>query len=247
MRQVASTYLLGFFLLASANVTSAQEAAPLAQQIQSAALRGAVDELTNLQTQTAAWAKSSDAEQLYVATLAQFRLLQTQIIAKRYAQAERSGTDCTASAANAARAFGANAALAGEAWALQSVCYGYIAGVGGTFAAIRNGRASGRAMEQALALAPRNPRVVLVDALGLYFRPKIAGGDKAKACNRFAESTALFQVASDSGVAIWGRAEAHFWRGRCLREAGDTMGANKEFAQALKIAPDFAAARRFAR
>jgi hypothetical protein len=119
-----------------------------------------------------------------------------------------------------------------------------MAGLGGTFAAIRNGRASGKAMQQALALDAGNPRVVLVDAFGLYFRPKIAGGDKSKACGRFREAGAAFDRGGTAASGAWGPAEAHFWLGRCLLDTDNPGGARREFEAALKLAPEFAAAQR---
>ena len=93
------------------------------------------------------------------------------------------------------------------------------------FAGIRNGRASGTAMQQALALDAGNPRVVLVDAFGLHFRPKIAGGDKIKACGRFCEAGAAFDRAGAAASGDWGPAEAHFWLGRCLLDVDNPGGA----------------------
>ncbi|MEY3337784.1 MAG: hypothetical protein RL245_776, partial [Pseudomonadota bacterium] len=133
-----------------------------------------------------------------------------------------------------------------EGHALQSACYGYLANLGG-MGAIRNGSRSGKSIEAALALDARNPRVVLIEGFGVYFRPKFVGGDKGKGCARFKAAAVSFESAASSAVVSpagvsWGAAESHYWSGRCARDAGDTAGARKEFERALALAPDFSAA-----
>ena len=113
--------------------------------------------------------------------------------------------------------------------------------------AIRNGSRSGKSMAAALALDARSPRILLVDGFGVYFRPKFVGGDKAKGCARFREAAAGFDAAGAAGLPgqggiDWGAAEAHYWAGRCARDAGDAANARKFFERALAIAPDFLAA-----
>ena len=93
----------------------------------------------------------------------------------------------------------------------------------------------------------KNPRVVLVEGFGLYFRPKFVGGDKVKGCARFKEAAAAFDTGAGrttpTGIP-WGPAEAHYWVGRCAGEAGDAAAARRGFERALAIAPEFAAARK---
>ena len=164
------------------------------------------------------------ADPQYASAYKQFRLLQDAVLAKRDSDAKRAGDACVSTLdaliQRQPRSF--------EALALQSACYGYLANLGG-MAAIRNGSRSGKSIEAALALAPKNPRVILVDGFGLYFRPKFVGGDKGKGCARIREAAQAFDsnnsngVASASGSALdWGAAEAHYWSGRCARDAGDT-------------------------
>ena len=174
----------------------------------------------------------------------QFRVLQRAIGAKRDKDAERAGAACVAATEAAVKAEPKFA----EAFALQSACYGYLANLGG-LGAIRNGSRSGKAIEAALALEPRHPRVQLVDGFGLYFRPAFVGGDKGKGCARFRAAAAAFDAAGPAGAGgaggiEWGAAEAHFWVGRCAREAGDATAAQRSFERALTLAPGFVAARR---
>ena len=235
--------IFGGLLLAAAPCVAAEDAATVVARAHSAWLRGAEPELAQLATANTRWAASSTAAELFAHAFIQFRSLQLASLRKDPDAATRAGEACAASAGKAAAA-AKTGPLAAESWALQSACYGYMAGLGGMFAGIRNGRASGTAMQQALAVDSRNPRVLLVDALGLYFRPRIAGGDKVKACARFREAGAAFDRAGLLPASGWGPAEAHFWLGRCLLGSDDQSSARREFETALKLAPEFAAARR---
>ena len=182
----------------------------------------------------------------YASAYKQFRLLQEAVLAKRDSDAKRAGDACVttldALIQRQPRSF--------EALALQSACYGYLANLGG-MAAIRNGSRSGKSIEAALALAPKNPRVILVDGFGLYFRPKFVGGDKGKGCARIREATKAFDAnnsngaASASGSALdWGAAEAHYWSGRCARDSSDATTARAEFEKALVLDPNLAVAKK---
>jgi len=69
-------------------------------------------------------------------------------------------------------------------------------------------------LERALQLAPRNPRVVLIDAMQLFWTPERAGGDRVKGLARWREACALFgaEVVPDtSPLPSWGHAEAWAW------------------------------------
>ena len=55
----------------------------------------------------------------------------------------------------------------------------------------------------------------------------------------------LLREAGGSVIGIdWGAPDAHYWAGRCARDAGDAAGAQREFERALALRADFAAARR---
>lgn len=220
----------------------AQDIPTIAARAQSAFFAGNAGELNRLATTTAPWAKSQSPRELYAHAYVQFRVLQLAIATQRESDAKRAGEACTDTLDAAVKRDPKFA----EAHALQSACYGYLANLGG-MGAIRNGSRSGKSMEAALALDARNPRIVLVDGFGVYFRPKFVGGDKAKGCARFREAAAGFDAAGSGGVVSaggidWGAAEAHFWSGRCARDAGDAATARRHFERAIAIAPDFAAA-----
>jgi tetratricopeptide (TPR) repeat protein len=186
------------------------------------------------------------ADPQYTLAYQEFRVLQEAVLAKRDSDAKRAGDICIttleALIQRQPRSF--------EALALQSACYGYLANLGG-MAAIRNGSRSGKSIEAALALAPKNPRVILVDGFGLYFRPKFVGGDKGKGCARIREATKTFDSHNSNGAPSpsnsrldWGAAEAHYWSGRCARDAGDTATARAEFEKALALDPNLAIAKK---
>lgn len=230
------------FSLFAANFTMAQDVASVATKAQAAFLTGNTAELTRLATTTAAWSKSQNPKELYTHAYVQFRLLQLAISGKREKEAERAGDACNDALDLALKRDSKSA----EAHALQSACYGYLANLGG-MGAIRNGSRSGKSIEAALAIDALNPRVVLIDGFGVYFRPKFVGGDKVKGCTRFKEAAASFDGAgaaaslAPTGVS-WGAAEAHYWAGRCARDAGDAAGARRELERALALAPEFVAA-----
>ncbi len=233
----------------------AEEIPAVAARAQAAYFAGNSAELAKLAAATAPWAKSPNPRELYAYAYVQFRALQLAIGGKRSDEAGKAGDACIAALDAAVK----REPKFAEAFALQSACYGYLANLGG-FAAIRNGSRSGKSMEAALALDARNPRILLVDGFGVYFRPKFVGGDKAKGCARFREAAAGFDAATANGAGgaaaasasaaataggiDWGAAEAHYWSGRCARDAGDAAGARKAFERALAIAPDFLAASR---
>ena len=129
-----------------------------------------------------------------------------------------------------------------EALALQSACHGQLAGLRLRSSMISGPRAGSR-MEKALELAPRNPRVVLLDALNDYERPKAFGGDKARALTKLRQASELFDKADqDAGtLPSWGHADALAALGRSLYEAGDLLAARNALERALLIAPEFSA------
>lgn len=234
--------LIAALALFFANTTLAQDIPAVAARAQSAFFAGNATELNRLASTTTAWGKSQNPKELYAYAYVQFRILQLAIASKREDDAERAGDACTEALSNAVKRDPKFA----EAHALQSACYGYLANLGG-MGAIRNGSRSGKSIEAALALDARNPRIQLVDGFGVYFRPKFVGGDKGKGCTRFREAAAGFDAAGPGGVVSaggidWGAAEAHYWSGRCARDAGDAPGAKRQFERALAIAPDFTAA-----
>jgi tetratricopeptide (TPR) repeat protein len=197
--------------------------------------------LQTLSANSTAWTTSKNGDELQAAAFVQFRLAQWAVSRNDTSALKAAGERCVALTAAAVTIEPKRA----EGYALQSACYGYLATLGG-FGAISNGRKSGKAMSAALALDPQNPRVVLVDAISYTFRPRIAGGDKAKAYARAQEAAKLFDT-NKSGLGLfagWGAAEAWYWVGRGAEHAGDAATARQAYERALALEPAFAAARR---
>jgi tetratricopeptide (TPR) repeat protein len=223
-------------------VRAAEDPVSAATKAQAAFFARDAAGLSQLAAATTPWAKSTNPRELYAHAYVQFRTQQVALLSKRESDSEKAGEACIAATDAAIKRDPKFA----EAHALQSSCYGYLAGLGG-FGAIRNGTRSGKAVEAALALEPKNPRVMLTDAFGLYVRPKIAGGDKVKGCVKFREAAAAFDAAGTAASAPgmnWGAAEAHYWVGRCASETGNAAAARPSYEKALALAPDFVAARK---
>jgi len=101
-------------------------------------------------------------------------------------------------------------------------------------------------IEQALALAPRNPRVLLIDAVGDYLLPGNQGGNRERALVKLRQAVAAFEVerGGPEPVPGWGAAEAYLFLARDLLDHGDAVGARDALERALLLAPDERQARR---
>src|SRR2546423_1010689 len=66
-------------------------------------------------------------------------------------------------------------------------------------------------IEKARHLPPRNPRVLLLDAVALYARPKGSAAEKDRALNRLKQATAAFEAERQETEHApgWGAAEAY--------------------------------------
>jgi cytochrome c-type biogenesis protein CcmH/NrfG len=101
-------------------------------------------------------------------------------------------------------------------------------------------------IHKALQLAPKNPRVLLLDAIGDYEHSKTPDASAEHACGKFKAATVMFEEerAAVDRVPGWGAAEAYTWLGRCYLDTGDAVKARDALERALLIAPEFAQARR---
>lgn len=228
--------------LASRGAIAAEDPTSAATKAQAAFFARDAAALAQLANATAPWAKSANLREQYAYAYVQFRALQVAMLQQRTKDSGKAGEACV----NTLDAALKREPKSAEALALQSSCYGYLAGLGG-MGAIRNGSRSGKAVEAALALEPNNPRVILADGFGIYHRPKFVGGDKGKGCAKFREAAAAFDAAGAAGATGgigWGAPEAHYWAGRCAADAGNAAVAKSEYERALALAPDFAAAKK---
>ena len=101
-------------------------------------------------------------------------------------------------------------------------------------------------ISRALALAPANPRVLLIDALSDYQLSPAAGGNKERALTKLRKATAAFEAErrDTQRVPGWGAAEASVFLARDLLDHGDPVAARDALERALVSAPEFVQARR---
>lgn len=105
---------------------------------------------------------------------------------------------------------------------------------------------AGKDLDEALRMAPANPRVLMLAALSDYQLPPALGGNKERALTRLRASVAAFEAERRGTERLpgWGAAEAYLLLARDLLDHGDPVGARDALERALLIAPEFAAAQR---
>lgn len=128
-----------------------------------------------------------------------------------------------------------------EAYALLASVYGTRIGAAGWKALFMGFLLVPRyneAIERAVALEPRNPRIVLQKGIGALYTPRIAGGGNARAEALLRTAVQLFDEESPGHPwPNWGRERAHAWLGIVLEKRGDTIGAGAEYKKALRLSP----------
>jgi tetratricopeptide (TPR) repeat protein len=127
-----------------------------------------------------------------------------------------------------------------EGLALQSACLRELANLT-PWKPLAGPKSLGQ-MERAIKLAPKDPRVLLLQALEHGEGGKIDG----RAIVKLKKAAEAFE-AERQGVDRtpgWGAAETYAYLGRGYLEQGDIVSARDALERALLIAPDFAMARR---
>jgi hypothetical protein len=122
-----------------------------------------------------------------------------------------------------------------EALVLQSACYAQEA-QSSTLETVLLRRLSSERLKQALHLAPRNPRALLIAATG--------GPDRSLAQLKAAADAFGQASATATDVPGWGDAEAYLALGQEMQRHGDTLGARNWIERALLASPDYKAAQR---
>ena len=132
-----------------------------------------------------------------------------------------------------------------EALALQSACYSNLAKYRRLEAVLLRSRAEDR-LRTALALAPRNPRVLYLSAMEGLARSKPGTAENQRAFEQLQLAAQLFDQSSATRIDVpgWGHAEAYLALGRQLQSRGDLLGARNWIEKSLIVAPDFKAAQR---
>lgn len=97
-------------------------------------------------------------------------------------------------------------------------------------------------MERAVQLAPRDPRVLLLEALAQGEDGKF--DEQALKCLQQAAAAFESERQGMDRTPGWGAAEAYTYLGRGYLERGDVLNARDALERALLIAPDFALAKR---
>ncbi len=124
-----------------------------------------------------------------------------------------------------------------DALALQAACQALLASLKVWKAPLLAPRSQSR-FDRALKLAPRNPRVLLLEAL--------ADSDRERAFARVQQAVAAFE-AERQAVAptpAWGAPGAYAQFARNQLDRGDVVAARGALERGLLLAPDFAAAKR---
>jgi hypothetical protein len=132
-----------------------------------------------------------------------------------------------------------------EALALQSICLNLTAAMKPLRAPIAAAR-SAKSIDRALKLAPRNPRVLLLDALRDYDRHLTLTGGKAQVIASLQRAITGFEIERREAGALpgWGAADAYVFLAGSYLDSGDTIKARDALERALLIAPEYALARR---
>lgn len=180
------------------------------------------------------------ASKSYYAGLANYRLTQLSV-ARDKSRAKETADACVD---NLDHALKINKDFA-DALALQSACLDMLA----TLQAWRTPFASsksGAQIEKARHLAPKNPRVLLLNAAEMYERPKTSAAERDLALSGFKNAAAAFEAERQEAEHTpgWGAAEAYVYLGRCYLDRGAALEARDALERALLIAPEFSEARR---
>jgi tetratricopeptide (TPR) repeat protein len=101
------------------------------------------------------------------------------------------------------------------------------------------GPRSSAAMDRAVELGPRNPRVWLLRGTGAMFTPAMFGGGAAKSEEYLRKAIALFAEDRPAPpLPAWGHADAYAWLGQALHKQKRIEDARAAYARALELQPD---------
>jgi tetratricopeptide (TPR) repeat protein len=183
---------------------------------------------------------SDSASGHYYSGLAHYRLSQLALASDK-SRAKEAADACVDNLDQAAKREGNSA----DALALESGCLELLASLQAWRAPFAASR-SGSLIEKARHAGARNPRVLLLDAVSVYERPKATEADKGRALQGFKQATVAFEAErrETEHAPGWGAAEAYVYLAKCHLDRGATLEARDALERALLIAPEFAEARR---
>jgi len=129
----------------------------------------------------------------------------------------------------------------GAALGLRGAVTGQLAGLDGIVTVMRMGRRSFKQLDTALAVAPRDPRVALLNGITRLNAPPAFGGGAAKAEPELRRAVLLFETDRPVGrVPAWGRVDALIWHAIALEKLGRTREARSALMKALRVSPGHA-------
>ena len=186
--------------------------------------------------------EAKDGMKGYYAGLAGYRLTLVET-ARDKTRARSAAEGCVSSLDGALRA--SPAAVPAESMALQSACLEELAELSPPLRSPFAGSKSKSQMEKALRMAPRNPRVLLLDAIVAFERaPNGAEGERALGKLKKAIVALENERQEVVHTPAWGLAEAYTYLGRMYLDKGDPVKARDALERALLAAPEFQQARR---
>jgi hypothetical protein len=132
-----------------------------------------------------------------------------------------------------------------DALALRAVCQATPLEGGGLRVPFTAHRGA-KDLTRALQLAPRDPRVLLLDAMCDYELSPERGGNKDRALPKLRQAVNAFEAERSANDRLpgWGAAEAWLLLGRDLLDHGDPVGARDALEHALLLAPGYLQAKR---
>lgn len=126
-----------------------------------------------------------------------------------------------------------------ESHALRAATMGQLIG-NSAIRGMRYGMAANNADDDARELGRDNPRVLLLQAVGTWFKPSMYGGGEDKARAIMARALKAFERDTPAApLPSWGRAEALAWHGQWELKAGRVASARAAYEQALTLEPEY--------
>jgi hypothetical protein len=106
---------------------------------------------------------------------------------------------------------------------------------------MRLGPRAFRQRDSAVALAPEDPRVALLNGITRLNAPRAFGGGPSRGEPELRRAITLFaRDTSRSPRPVWGAVDAHIWRAIALHRAERVVEARAELERALALAPGHA-------
>lgn len=126
-----------------------------------------------------------------------------------------------------------------EAQAMLGSCYGQKAD--GIFSGMKYGPKSDETMKRAKKMAPDNPRVVMLDAVGTLFKPSMFGGSIEGAIKGFRRAIEVFDnwQPPNAFAPRWGSAEVYAWLGQAYAMDNQYEKAREAYQKALEVKPGY--------